>query len=56
MKKLLMMILPLVSTSILAHPGHLSAEATHGFLHVEHIVALAALGIIAFVVALLRDK
>ncbi len=56
MKKLLMMILPLASTSALAHPGHLPVETTHSFLHIEHIIALAAVGVIAFVVTLLRDK
>lgn len=56
MKKLLMMMLSLVSTSSLAHPGHLPVETTHGFLHIEHIIALAAIGVIAFVVTSLRDK
>ena len=56
MKKLLMMVLPLVSTTVLAHPGHLSGETLHGFLHAEHIITLAAVGIIVFVVSLLRGK
>ncbi len=56
MKKLLVTILLLTSTSALAHPGHLPVETAHGFLHIEHIIALAAVGVIAFVVTLLRDK
>ncbi len=56
MKKLLVTILLLTSTSALAHTGHLSNESVHGFLHVEHIIALAVVGVIAFIVTLLRDK
>lgn len=32
----------------LAHPGHISNENIHSFLHVEHIITLSAIGIIAF--------
>jgi len=56
MKKSLTTILLLASTSAVAHPGHLTNESVHSFLHTEHIVALAALGAIAFVVTLLRNK
>jgi hypothetical protein len=48
--KLLLIVLPLISTTALAHPGHMTNESVHGFLHVEHIVALAMLGVVAYIV------
>ena len=34
----------------LAHTGHIVAESVHGFLHVEHIIMLAAAAIIVYLV------
>lgn len=48
--------LTLGSTQVLAHTGHMVDEAVHGFLHAEHIVALAALGVVAYVVHVIRNK
>ncbi len=56
MKKLLTTIFLLVSTSALAHPGHLTDESAHSFLHSEHIVMLAALGVIAYVIKSFSNK
>ena len=60
--KLLMATLSLVATTALfpattlAHSGHLSNETVHGFLHVEHIIALVAVGLITYFVSVLRKK
>jgi len=56
MKKLLATIFLLSSTSALAHPGHLTNESVHSFLHTEHIIMLAALGIIAYVIKAFSNK
>ena len=62
MKKLLLSkyslltLLLLLSTSALAHTGHLANESVHGFLHVEHIIMLAAVGLIAYLVKILSNK
>ena len=54
--KLFPVALSLTSTPVLAHTGHISNEAVHGLLHVEHIIALVAVGVIAFLAYTLRDK
>ncbi len=54
--KLSLMISSLVSTSALAHTGHLANDSVHGFLHSEHIIALVAIGLTAYLVAVLRRK
>ena len=46
----------LASTSALAHTGHLANDSVHGFLHSEHIIALVAIGLTAYLVAVLRRK
>ena len=61
MKKLILPILSLTvlslaSTTAFAHTGHISNEAVHGFLHVEHIIAITAIGLIAYFVGVLRNK
>lgn len=56
MKKILPCILALTTTSALAHPGHITDESLHGFLHVEHIIALAALGVIALIIDVFRSR
>jgi hypothetical protein len=40
--------------AVLAHPGHSAGEFVHGLLHIEHILALTAAGVIAFAVRALR--
>jgi hypothetical protein len=54
--KLFLIVLPLISTTALAHPGHMSNESVHSFLHIEHIVALAALGVIAYITHVFGKK
>ena len=54
MKKILIATLPLISTSALAHTGHLADDSIHGFLHVEHIAALTAIGLISYIITVLR--
>lgn len=61
MKKLLvsnlsLALLLLVSTSALAHTGHLSNEPVHSFLHVEHIIILAAFALIIYVFKTINKK
>ena len=56
MKKILLTVLTLTSTSALAHTGHLLNESSHGFLHAEHVIALAIIGIVALFVQRLRNK
>ena len=61
MKKLLVSKLSLtlllsVSTSALAHTGHLSNESVHGFLHVEHIIMLAAAGLLVYLIKVSNNK
>jgi len=60
--KLLLTGLSLASTAALlpatalAHTGHLPNDTAHGFLHVEHIIAIIAIGFIAYSVNVLRKK
>ena len=61
MKKLListlsLTLLLLVSTSAIAHTGHLSNESVHGLLHVEHIIMLAAAGLIIYLIKVSSNK
>jgi hypothetical protein len=56
MKKLLLTVLALTSTSAQAHTGHLFNESVHGFLHAEHVIALAIIGIVALSIHILRNK
>jgi len=56
MKSLLIVILTLTSTTALAHSGHLPNESVHGFLHIEHIIVLAAFGLVALIAKVLRNK
>jgi len=51
-----LILTPLLSTPALAHPGHLSNDALHSFLHVEHIIALLAIGMAVYLVKALRGK
>jgi len=54
--KVLPVALSLISTSVLAHTGHMSNEVVHGLLHIEHIIALAAAGVIVFMAYSFRNK
>jgi membrane protein DedA with SNARE-associated domain len=45
-----------ISPAVHAHPGHVADQSIHSLLHVEHIIALLAAGVIAFAVYALRDK
>lgn len=53
---LLLIVTPLFSTQALAHGGHLSNDSVHGFLHVEHIIALLAIGLVIYLVKEFRGK
>ncbi len=46
----------LFPATALAHTGHLANESVHGFLHVEHIIAIVAIGFIAYLVSVLRKR
>ena len=56
MKSVIVATLSLASTTALAHPGHIANESIHSQLHGEHIIALAAVVVIAFAVKLIRNK
>jgi len=54
--KILAIALSLASTPVLAHTGHLPDESVHGLLHVEHVIAIAVIGFIAYFISVLRNK
>ena len=60
--KLLKTTLSVLATTVLfpaaalAHSGHMANDAAHGFLHVEHIIVLAAIGLVTYVVISFLDK
>ena len=49
-------ILALNPTTALAHTGHPHNETVHGFLHAEHLLVLAALGIVMVIVKVFVKK
>jgi len=51
-----LIVTPLLSTPVFAHPGHMSNDAVHGFLHIEHIIALLAIGLVVYLVKTFSDK
>lgn len=51
-----LLVLSLVATDVLAHPGHDSGQFLHGVLHAEHIFSFLAVVTIGCVVALIRSK
>lgn len=51
-----LIVTPLVSTTAVAHTGHLSNDFVHGFLHIEHIIALLAIGLAVYLVKEFRGK
>ena len=50
MKKLLIPILLSVTNSTYAHTGHITEEAIHSLFHIEHIIIIALVGIVAFII------
>ena len=53
---LITVVSSLATTSALAHTGHMTNESIHSFLHVEHIVAITAIALIAYFVNVMRNK
>jgi len=53
---LALILTPLLATPAMAHPGHLGNDTVHGFLHVEYIIALLALGMAVYLVKEFRSK
>ena len=45
MKKLILLLSTATPTIVFAHAGHGIEEQMHGFLHVEHLLILLAIGI-----------
>ncbi len=59
MKRLLTSTLSLITLSsgvAVAHTGHVASESLHGFLHVEHIIALAAIVLTAYLLSTTKNK
>lgn len=54
--KLLLLILIAASTSVLAHPGHVANDSLHGFLHVEHIIMIAVVGLTVYLLKVFGKK
>lgn len=54
--KLLLLTLFSVPTTVLAHPGHIGNDSAHGFLHVEHIIMLAAVALTVYLIKVFNDK
>ena len=54
--KALALLSILASPAAFAHTGHGINESVHGLLHAEHVVAIAAAGIIALAALSMRDK
>jgi hydrogenase/urease accessory protein HupE len=52
----LILLAGLGSQAAYAHPGHLADGTVHSLLHIEHIAALVAAGVIAFAVYIIRNK
>ncbi|MCG6936995.1 MAG: hypothetical protein LJE83_02325 [Gammaproteobacteria bacterium] len=53
---LLALLLVSVSTSVMAHPGHMANENLHGFLHAEHIIMFAVVGLTVYLIKLFGNK
>ena len=47
MKKIILLVLSATPVVSIAHSGHGIVEQVHGFLHVEHLLALVAIIAIA---------
>ena len=56
MKKIIMATLTLISTSALAHTGHVADESLHSALHSEHLMVLAAIILTAYVAVVFGRK
>lgn len=46
----------LFSPAVNAHPGHVVEQSLHSLLHVEHIIVLVAVTVVACAVYILRNK
>ena len=55
-RNLLPATLALVTGNAMSHGGHLPNEAVHGFLHVEHIVMLATVGLAVYLIKNINNK
>jgi len=53
---ILTIISVLMSTSALAHTGHLTVENAHSFIHAEHIVLLVMVVLVALSMYTSRNK
>jgi hypothetical protein len=56
MNKLLLVTLALLSSSAVAHPGHLADDSVHGLLHIEHIILLVVAAGIVFTINAFRNR
>lgn len=54
--RLLLLTLISVSTSVLAHPGHVANDNLHGFLHIEHIILIAIVGLTVYLLKVFGKK
>ena len=54
--KLLLLTLISVPTAVMAHPGHVVNDNLHGFLHVEHILMIAVVGLTVYLLKLFGKK
>ena len=46
----------LLSPAVNAHPGHVAEQSHHSLLHIEHIIVLVAVTVVACAVLALRNK
>ena len=46
----------LVPAAALAHTGHFIDSSTHSFLHSEHLIMIAVIGCIVYVMTVVRNK
>ena len=54
-KWLLLLLVP-VAGNVFAHPGHVANEQVHGFLHAEHIVLIAVIGLTLYLIKVFGKK
>lgn len=50
MKKMIIVTTALLSSTAFAHSGHIPDNSVHSLLHIEHVIALTAIVVVAFVV------
>jgi hypothetical protein len=54
-KWLLVLLMP-VASNVIAHPGHVANEQLHGFLHAEHIIMIAVIGLTLYLIKVFGKK